>query len=71
MIERAAARLGVRPEDCVVIGDTGADVAAALAAGARAVLVPNGVTRPEEIARAPETAADLASAVDRLLGAQP
>ena len=68
MIKTAAAHLGVRPDECVVIGDTGADVAAALAAGARAVLVPNAVTRPEEIARAPEVAPDLRSAVDRLLG---
>jgi histidinol-phosphate phosphatase family protein len=69
MVTTAAARLGVRPEECVVIGDTGADVAAALSAGARALLVPNAVTRPEEVARAPEVAPDLPSAVDRLLGA--
>ena len=68
LIAQAAARLGVRAEDCIVIGDTGADVDAARAAGARAVLVPNGVTRPEEIARAPEVARDLAAAVDRVLG---
>jgi histidinol-phosphate phosphatase family protein len=71
MIARAAVCLGVRPDECVVIGDTGADVGAALAAGARAVLVPNAVTRPEEIASAPETASDLQAAVDRLLGAAP
>jgi histidinol-phosphate phosphatase family protein len=71
MIARAAACLGVRPDECVVIGDTGADVGAALAAGARAVLVPTAVTRPEEIASAPETASDLQAAVDRLLGAAP
>ncbi len=41
---RAAAALGVRPERCVVIGDIGADVGAAAAAGARAVLVPTPVT---------------------------
>jgi histidinol-phosphate phosphatase family protein len=68
MVERAAARLGVRPEDCAVIGDTGADVSAALAAGARAVLVPNAMTRRSEIASAPEVAADLGTAVSRLLG---
>ncbi|HZP42044.1 MAG TPA: HAD-IIIA family hydrolase [Candidatus Binatia bacterium] len=67
----AAAALGVPPERCAVIGDTGADVAAARAAGARAILVPNAVTRREEIARAPETAPDLPTAVDRLLGAGP
>ncbi|NBH07878.1 HAD-IIIA family hydrolase, partial [Amycolatopsis sp. SID8362] len=40
MVLRAAVELGVDPASCVVIGDTGADVDAALAAGARAVLVP-------------------------------
>jgi histidinol-phosphate phosphatase family protein len=67
LIDRAAALLGVRPSDCAVIGDTGADVEAALAAGARPVLVPNAVTRREEIARAPEVAPDLAAAVTLLL----
>jgi D-glycero-D-manno-heptose 1,7-bisphosphate phosphatase len=43
-------------------------VEAAAAAGARGVLVPNAVTRSEEIARAPEVAADLPAAVARLLG---
>ena len=51
-----------------MIGDIGADVEAALAAGALAVLVPNGVTSPEEIAAAPIVAADLATAVDLVLG---
>lgn len=64
LVTAAAADLGVDPRDCVVIGDTGADVAAALAAGARAVLVPNDVTRVEEIAAAPVVAADLAAAVE-------
>jgi len=68
MVLAAARALGVRPADCVLIGDTGADVEAAHAAGARAVLVPNAVTRSEEIARAPEVAADLPAAVARLLG---
>ena len=68
MVVAAAAALGVRPEDCVLIGDTGADVDAARAAGARAVLVPNAVTRADEVARAPEVAADLAAAVARVLG---
>jgi histidinol-phosphate phosphatase family protein len=69
MVLRAARALGVRPEHCAVIGDTGADVDAAMAAGARGVLVPNAVTRREEIARASEVAPDLGSAVARLLGA--
>ncbi|MDI3330875.1 MAG: HAD-IIIA family hydrolase [Micrococcus sp.] len=67
MVLAAAAALGVRPEECVLIGDIGADVEAAQAAGARSVLVPTAVTRPEEIADAPATAPDLAAAVDMVL----
>ncbi len=67
MIRTAAADLGVEPAACVVVGDIGSDVDAGLAAGARAILVPTTITRPEEIAAAPEVAPDLASAVDRIL----
>ena len=67
LIERAAARLGVDPRDCVVIGDIGADVAAALAAGARPVLVPTPRTLPEEVAAAPERARDLTAAIEAVL----
>ncbi len=66
LIQRAAARLGVDPSECAVVGDIGADVEAALAAGARPILVPTPVTRSEEVAAAPETARDLADALDRL-----
>jgi D-glycero-D-manno-heptose 1,7-bisphosphate phosphatase len=52
LVLAAAAALEVDPADCVVIGDIGADVGAALAAGARAVLVPTPVTRPEEVEHA-------------------
>jgi histidinol-phosphate phosphatase family protein len=68
LIEAAAGALGVDPADCVVIGDVGADVEAAAAAGARAVLVPTAATREEEVAAAPVVAPDLAAAVDLLLG---
>ena len=68
LIEAAAGALGVDARDCVVIGDIGADVEAARAAGARAVLVPTAVTREEEVAAAPEVACDLAAAVELLLG---
>ncbi len=57
LVLRAAGELGVDPASCVVIGDTGADVDAALAAGARAVLVPTARTREAEIVRARERAA--------------
>jgi histidinol-phosphate phosphatase family protein len=56
MVRRAAAELGVDIDRCVLIGDTGADVAAALSAGARAVLVPTARTRPEEVRHARATA---------------
>jgi len=69
LIEAAAGALGVEPDECVVIGDIGADVEAARAAGARAVLVPTAVTRTEEVAAAPEIAGDLLAAVDLVLGA--
>jgi histidinol-phosphate phosphatase family protein len=68
LVLEAAARLGVDPGRCAVVGDIGADVEAARAAGARGVLVPTPRTRPEEVRCAPERAADLAGAVDLLLG---
>ncbi|GAA3292623.1 hypothetical protein GCM10017708_23540 [Arthrobacter citreus] len=67
MIHSACARLGLQPAEVAVIGDIGADMDAAEAAGARAVLVPTPVTRPEETAAAPLVAADLAGAVALLL----
>ena len=68
LVVQAAAALGVSPAECAVIGDTGADVDAARAAGARAVLVPTPVTRREEVAAAPEVATDIVAAVELLLG---
>jgi D-glycero-D-manno-heptose 1,7-bisphosphate phosphatase len=67
----AAARLGVHPADCVVIGDIGADMGAAGAAGARAVLVPTAATLQEEVLAAPAVARDLPGAVALALGAEP
>jgi HAD superfamily hydrolase (TIGR01662 family) len=67
MVIAAAQQLGVRPEQVIVVGDIGSDVAAARAAGARSVLVPNGRTRVEEIARAAVVAPDLATAVELVL----
>jgi histidinol-phosphate phosphatase family protein len=68
LVLRAAERLGVDPRECAVIGDIGADVEAAAAAGARGVLVPTPRTLPDEVAAAPERAGDLLGAVDLLLG---
>jgi histidinol-phosphate phosphatase family protein len=67
LVLAAAAALGVPASRCVLIGDIGTDVAAAHAAGARAVLVPTPVTRPEEVRAAPAVAADLPSAVELAL----
>lgn len=67
LVLRAAAALGVDPDRVVVIGDIGADVGAAAAAGARSVLVPTPVTRAEEVATAPVVATDLSAAVEAAL----
>jgi len=67
LVLAAAAALGVPTTRCVLIGDIGTDLAAARAAGARAVLVPTPVTRPEEVRSAPAVAADLPSAVELAL----
>lgn len=70
LVLRAAEALGVDPRRVAVVGDIGADIEAARAAGARGVLVPNGATRPEEVAAAPEVAGDLEAAVDLLIGSR-
>ncbi|MGV0642844.1 HAD-IIIA family hydrolase [Mycolicibacterium sp. XJ2546] len=56
MVRAAAAELGVEPARCVLIGDTGADVEAALSAGAQAVLVPTERTLTREISDAHQRA---------------
>lgn len=71
MILAAARRLGVAPTALAVVGDVGADIGAAEAAGAQSVLVPTPVTRPEEVAAASVVAPDLTTAVELLLGAAP
>jgi histidinol-phosphate phosphatase family protein len=68
LVLEAAGRLGVAPERCAVVGDIGADVEAARAAGARGVLVPTPRTLRAEVAAAEERAPDLEAAVDLLLG---
>lgn len=70
MVLAAAADLGVAPHECAVVGDIGADVAAARAAGARGMLVPTPRTRPAERAGV-RIAGDLAEAVGMLTGAIP
>jgi histidinol-phosphate phosphatase family protein len=68
LVLAAAHDLGVAPSQLVVIGDIGSDIAAAQAAGAKAVLVPTEKTRAEEIRAAAVVRPDLRSAVDHLLG---
>jgi histidinol-phosphate phosphatase family protein len=68
LIYLAAAALGTRPERCTVVGDAHADVEAARAAGARAVLVPSARTTEAEIEAAPVVAASLDEAVAIALG---
>lgn len=67
MVLDAAGRLGLSPAELVVIGDIGADVGAALAAGAQAVLVPTPRTRRAEVDAAPTVAANLTEAVELAL----
>ena len=67
LVKDAAAQLGVPVDRCVVIGDIGADVTAAAAAGARGILVPTARTLRQEIRSAAEVAADLAAAVELAL----
>jgi histidinol-phosphate phosphatase family protein len=67
----AAAALGVDPLRCALIGDIGADVEAAAAAGMRGILVPTSVTKPAEVAAAPERSATFSAAVDLLLAGAP
>jgi histidinol-phosphate phosphatase family protein len=67
LVHDAAARLGVDAQRCVVIGDIGADVAAARAAGALGLLVPTPVTRAEEVHAAPVVAPTITDAVDLVL----
>lgn len=67
MVHAAARALGTTASRCVLIGDIGADMAAAAAAGAAAVLVPTPATRDAEVAAAPTVAADLPDAVDTVL----
>ncbi|GAB2969285.1 HAD family hydrolase [Streptomyces pseudoechinosporeus] len=68
LVLAACDRLGVPTERTTVIGDIGSDMTAAHAAGARGVLVPTPVTRPEEIEAAASTAPDLLAAVRLVLG---
>lgn len=66
MVLSATARLGLEPGEVALIGDIGADMGAAAAAGARGVLVPTDITLQDEVRDAPAVAGTLAGAVDLL-----
>lgn len=68
MVHSACRKLGIHASEAALIGDIGADVGAAEAAGATGVLVPTPVTRVQEVAAARLVAPDLASAVGLLQG---
>ncbi|WP_112638162.1 HAD-IIIA family hydrolase [Micromonospora saelicesensis] len=70
LVYAAARELGTTPPRCVLVGDIGRDVGAAMAAGAAGVLVPTPVTRPEEVAAAGWVATDLPAAVAEILRRQ-
>ena len=70
LVLRAAGALGVRPAECVVIGDSGTDVRAAAAAGATGILVPTPATAQDDSVPAQLIAADLAEAVALVLAAR-
>ncbi len=68
LIRAAARALGLSPWECAVIGDIGADIDAAIAAGVRrAVLVPTSATRLEEIETAEFVCRDLDAAAELIL----
>ena len=67
MLHSACAELGVPPTEVAMIGDIGADMAAAHAAGMRGVMVPTPATRTAEVESASEVAPTVLAAVRRLL----
>jgi len=67
MVLQAAEQLGVDPDECIVVGDIGADMGAARAAGAAGILVPTDVTRAEEIDDADVVTESLVDAVALVL----
>lgn len=67
LISRAASQLGVPPERCLMVGDIAADIQAAQAAGAAAILVPTEVTDAGDIEAAPRVTLTISSAIDDIL----
>jgi len=74
LVIEAAIQLDIRPQQIVVIGDRRADLGAASAAGAIAVLMPSECTEPDAAIAADlvlSTMNDLVGIIDSLRGHQP
>ncbi|WP_065963663.1 HAD-IIIA family hydrolase [Curtobacterium sp. UCD-KPL2560] len=71
MVLDAAERLGIDPSELVVVGDIGADVGAAVAAGAQGILVPTPRTRADEVDAADTVVDSLDDAVTAVLARVP
>jgi histidinol-phosphate phosphatase family protein len=67
MVRQACSELGADPSRCVLVGDIGADVQAAEAAGGVGILVPAPTTKHEEVTAAAQVHPDLGSAVSAIL----
>jgi histidinol-phosphate phosphatase family protein len=67
MLVQACAELGVDPARTVLIGDIGADVQAATAAGVSGILVPTEATRTDEVRAAAHRCATFERAIDDVL----
>ncbi|WKU02393.1 HAD-IIIA family hydrolase [Micromonospora soli] len=67
LLHAAARVLGTTPTRCVMVGDIGADMTAAAAAGAAGIMVPTAATRSAEVAAAPTVAVDLPDAATEIL----
>ncbi|MCW3817510.1 HAD-IIIA family hydrolase [Micromonospora sp. DR5-3] len=67
LVHAAARALGTTPTRCALVGDIGADMTAAAAAGATGILVPTPATRAAEVAAAPTVARDLPEAATEIL----
>jgi beta-phosphoglucomutase-like phosphatase (HAD superfamily) len=67
MVWQACSDLGVDPSRCVLVGDIGADVRAAEAAGGVGILVPAPATDRADVTAAAQVHPDLGSAVSAIL----
>jgi HAD superfamily hydrolase (TIGR01662 family) len=67
LVHAAARDLGTAPQRCVLVGDIGADMVAARAAGGTGLLVPTDATRAGEVAAAENVALTLRAATDWIM----